>query len=320
MASSSASDKPLAIVTGANSGFGYGLTAILLRKGFEVVVGSRSVPAGEEAVKSMNITAKDGGKAVVLQLDLADLVSVVAFATAFQQQFPARKLSYLVLNAGIVKLVKEVSKQGFEETLAVNHFGGVALFNLLLASHLIPSRARVVPVGSMVHQQSGLTDKTYSSYDLTGVSSEAFSAGGRYCDSKLLNTLWGLGVHRRFNAKHGVSCNSGHPGSGLFTGLGRRDASTAMRVAIVPLLGLLAPFLWVFGFAQTWHEGGLAELACCEHSQSGLYFYRTSIAAPSAAASDERIQDWLWDETRRLLLEAALKHGLPVEIAGPAEI
>ena len=307
--------QPLAIITGANSGFGNGLTRILLEKGFEVIMLCRSIETGNAAIHEMKLS-NSNGKPVVMQIDLANLTTVVEFVKEYNQRYEGRVLKYLVLNAGVVKLIREITSQGLEEMVGVNHFGGVALFNLLLKSVLIPSKTRVVAVGSLVHKNATINQKNYHNIDLTGIKEETYSITDRYADSKLLNTLWGFQVQKRYYEKYGISCNSVHPGSGLFTNLGRRDASTAFRMVIVPLLGILLPVLWCIGFSQTWHDGGVAELAACEMTEGGKYLYRQYPSTASPTAMDENIQNWCWEETKRILKESAEKYNLPPDIAG----
>lgn len=309
-------EQPLAIITGANNGFGYSLAKILLSKGFEVLMLCRRIDAGNKAIQNLKLPSTSAGKPVIRKIDLADLTSVVAFFDEFKEEYAGRTLRYLVLNAGIVKFVKESTPQGLEEVIGVNHFGGVALFNLLLKDFLIPAKSRVVAVGSLVHNNSSITKENYNNYDLIGIQKERFVATERYSDSKLLNHLWGFQVQKRYFAKYGVSCNSVHPGSGLFTNLGRRDASSAFKCIVTPLLCILTPFLWCCGFFQTWHDGGIAELAACEAAHGGTYFYRHYPSTASAAARDEEVQNWSWDETKRILTDIALKYNLPIAIAG----
>lgn len=300
----------LAIVTGANQGFGYGLTNLLLAKGYEVVMACRNVEAASTAASELLKQRTSKGKAVPLKLDLADLNSVVSFVAEFEVKYANRPLTYLVLNAGAVKLSKELTKQDFEYTYGTNHIGGAALFNLLLQKTLLPSKTRVVAVGSLVHTNADI--KVGS--DVSG-KIEEFSTVKFYSNSKFFNTGWADQIQKRYSAK-GVTANSCHPGSGLFTNLGRGDASTAMRVTVSCLVTVLYPLLWVVGFAQSWHDGGVAELAACEASEGGIYFYRHYPSTPSEAAQNEGIQLWVWNETKRLLAEAAKSFNLPPEIAG----
>ena len=299
-------------MTGCTSGFGYGLASLLLDKDFIVVFACRRLDAAQTAIDELLVRVKKG-RGVAMKLDLADLESVVAFAKEYEENFTnqGQHLTYLVLNAGVVKLKHDTTKQGVEETYGVNHFGGAALFNVLLHSTLIPSKTRVVAVGSMTH--TAATHVKVKEHDLTG-NNKDFSTFGHYSASKLFNTLWANHANRLFESK-GVSVVSGHPGSGLFTNLGRGDASTFFKIAITPLLYLFTPLAWATGHFQTWHDGGVAELAMCESKEGGIYFDRHRKSVPSAQGSDESLQVWLWEETQRLLQEAAQKHSLPANIA-----
>lgn len=88
----------LAIVTGANSGYGYHATRLLLARGVDVVMACRSAALAESAVKQLQAAQdKNAGIATVMALDLADLASVAAFAAAFEERFGTRKLDYLLL-------------------------------------------------------------------------------------------------------------------------------------------------------------------------------------------------------------------------------
>ena len=99
----------LVLITGGTSGFGFGFGAaeIYARRGCDVIITSRSRARAHQP----------------LALDLADLRSVVAVVDAYKAAFgTARRLAKLILNAGVVKLVRELSPQGFEATYAANYF------------------------------------------------------------------------------------------------------------------------------------------------------------------------------------------------------
>ena len=128
--------------------------------------------------------------------------------------------------------------------------------------------------------------------------------------------MWAFEVQRRF-CHRGITSNSGHPGSGLYTGLG--GASTLATVLRATLIPLLTPLLWIFGFSQSWHEGGVAELAACDTPTGGLYLYRAQVSEASAGARDAAACAWVWTETQRILRVAAAKHGLNSALSLSAE-
>jgi NAD(P)-dependent dehydrogenase (short-subunit alcohol dehydrogenase family) len=219
---------PLAIVTGATSGFGLAACEQLLARGVDVILAVRSASSGAAVAAGMAARARAGaGAARVMALDLSDLASVASFAAAVAAL--DRPLAFLILNAGMVSLggARALTAQGFEATVGVNHLGHAALFNLLLP-RLKASRTRVVAVGSTAHASGKLA---------AGAPLDAAAGLQAYANSKLLNTVWGFEVQRRF-AADGVTCNSVHPGSGLSTGLGLGAGSTlaaALRYTLIPL-------------------------------------------------------------------------------------
>jgi NAD(P)-dependent dehydrogenase (short-subunit alcohol dehydrogenase family) len=295
--------RPLAIVTGANNGFGYSAAELLLQRGTDVILACRSEARGAAAAAAL-AKAHAGsacGTPTFMAIDLGDLASVASFAAAFLAL--NRPLALLIANAGIACLgARELTAQGFESTVGTNHLGHAALFNLLLP-HLKASRTRVVAVGSMIHKNGAAP---------AGTPMDAASGWAAYANSKLLNSVWALEVQRRFAAE-GVSANSVHPGAGLYTGLGPKGwGAWLLRATIVPLL---TPLMWAVGFSQTWREGGVAELAAADAAEGGLYFHRHWVSQASEHARDAATGAWVWEETQRVLREAAAKHGLPAGIA-----
>ena len=323
LAPAASAGRPLALVTGANNGFGYGVTVLLLSRGYDVILACRSAERGAAAAAEASAAARAPGAAAALPplpegaaplhvagpgaatamvLDLADLRSVAAIAEAFARApAAAGRLAVLINNAGLAQLGERVLAPltGVELTVATNHLGHAALFNLLLP-RLRRDGTRVVAVSSIVHS---------SGVQAVGAPLDAAHGWAAYCNSKLLNSLWAREVQRRFSAQN-VTCTHGHPGSGLFTTLGGKQVILRNTVMLI-----LAPILWLCGMSQTWHEGGIAELACAEAPTAGGYFYRQYPATASAAARDDALSAYVWQETQRLLAKAAAEHGLPAAIA-----
>jgi protochlorophyllide reductase len=120
------------VVTGANSGIGFEAARDLVARGATVVLACRDLEKGEQARAEMEVAGK--GTAVLLELDLADLDSVAAFAKTFAADHP--DLRALVCNAGVMGGPFLTTAQGFERQMGTNHLGHAAL-----VSALWPSRA-----------------------------------------------------------------------------------------------------------------------------------------------------------------------------------
>ncbi len=138
----------VAIVTGANSGLGFYTTRGLAEKGCEVVMACRNTGKGEEAMNEI-LKSVPGAVLNVMQLDLADLASVQAFAAAFSKKY--RKLDLLINNAGLMAIPKRMTADGFEMQFGVNHLGHFALTGLLYGMLKKTSGSRVVNVSSAAH-------------------------------------------------------------------------------------------------------------------------------------------------------------------------
>ena len=170
----------VAIVTGANSGIGYETALELASRGAHVVLACRRVEAAETAAAAMRAAVTTHACAVeVLELDLASLASVRAFAGAFQARHGA--LHLLVNNAGCNFWGKEkpfYTEEGVGGCAQINFraspcaarvvllaprrpdappaVGCYALTRLLSGTMLASAPSRVVTVTSVMHRAGTL--------------------------------------------------------------------------------------------------------------------------------------------------------------------
>jgi len=190
------------LVTGGNTGIGRATAEGLAQRGARVYVACRSAAKGEAAAGA--IRAATGNDSVfVLALDLADLGSVRACASAFLAR--GEPLHVLINNAGVGG-AHGLTRQGFEMTFGVNHLGHFALTQLLLERLAGSAPARIVTVSSDAH------------YNATGIDFEALRRPARnvtalheYAVSKLCNVLFTQELARRL-AGTGVTSYALHPG------------------------------------------------------------------------------------------------------------
>jgi NAD(P)-dependent dehydrogenase (short-subunit alcohol dehydrogenase family) len=158
-------DKPVALITGANQGIGLQIAKELAAKGFTVLVCSRDLARGEEAVRTID------GDARALQLDVTDQASIAAAAARVRDELG--RLDVLVNNAAIshagrppgwsvpeVVASTRVSNVSLDELRAVfetNVFGVVAVTQAMLPL------LREAPAGRIVNVSSGVGSLTRNS-------------------------------------------------------------------------------------------------------------------------------------------------------------
>src|ERR1700730_3856634 len=99
----------LAIVTGANSGRGFGLARRLSAAGADVVMAIRNRAKGEAAIDEIRATVPNA-KLTIKPLDLSSLGGVAALGE--QLNADGRPIDILVNNAGVMALPKRDTTNG----------------------------------------------------------------------------------------------------------------------------------------------------------------------------------------------------------------
>jgi NAD(P)-dependent dehydrogenase (short-subunit alcohol dehydrogenase family) len=191
------------IVTGANSGIGYETSLALAAKGATVVMACRNRERGERAREAIQ-RAHPSAKLEVMQLDLASLESIRAFAKTFKSKYD--RLDVLINNGGPVVGARKVTADGFESHFGVNHLGHFALTGLLLDVLLNTPSSRIVTLSSRMH-----TTGKMQWDDL--MSKHSYDRSNAYRQSKLANLLFTFELNRRLEAKGSTTRAIGaHPG------------------------------------------------------------------------------------------------------------
>jgi len=175
------------IVTGANSGLGFGSTLLLAAHGATVVMACRSRERAEEAKQKLLKEEKSikPEQLLVMDLDNSSLKSVKGFGRAFRAL--NLNLDGLILNAGGCRSEFKLTEDGLEETFAVNHLAHFALTNDLLDLLQKAPVASVVAVSSVAHYDAyswgcGLDEATIND-------KKKFKFWAAYGQSKLANLL-----------------------------------------------------------------------------------------------------------------------------------
>ncbi|MGH8676881.1 MAG: SDR family oxidoreductase [Burkholderiales bacterium] len=260
------------LVTGATDGIGRETAGQLLDRGLHVLVHGRN--RAKAAACAEELARNSGNPQVtVVWGDLSSMEQVVELSRQVRQDAPA--LDVLLNNAGVYEQRRRLTADGFETTMAVNHFAPYLLTRLLGPALSAGPMGRVVTVSSIAHQSGDLDldDLTFArSYD-------GYDA---YAASKLANVLFTRALARRL-AGSTVTANTLHPGV----------IDTKLLHAGFDIKG--AP---VADGART-----SVYLATSEDvaSVSGAYFIDCREKTPSRRARDDRLADSLWVESERLL-------------------
>ena len=213
------------LITGTTSGVGLNATRALVAQGWTVITANRSPQRAAAAADALDIPKQ---RLRHVLMDLGDLNSVRRAVESLSDPIDA-----VVCNAAVYKpklKEPERSPQGYENSMATNHFGHFLLIHLLLdrikaSSH--PSR-RVVILGTVTANSKELGGKIpipapADLGDLSGfeagfkapvsmASGRPFKPDKAYKDSKLCNMITTQELHRRLHRDTGIVFTSLYPG------------------------------------------------------------------------------------------------------------
>ncbi|CAH1054731.1 SDR family oxidoreductase [Paenibacillus pseudetheri] len=270
----------IALVTGANSGMGLATTVELARKGAKVIMVCRNRQRGEEALAAAK--QKSHSEDIELMLcDLASLESIRSFAEEFIRIYPV--LDILINNAGVVTIKRQLTKDGFEMDLGVNHLGHFLLTNLLLEPLKAAEQGRIVVVASGAYKIGALhyEDPTLA---------RRFNPAKAYARSKLANILFTKELAARLQGTR-VTVNCVHPGAvGTNIGVNRE---TGFGKSILKLLSY---------FFLTPEEGADTAIYLATEPDlqevTGQYYYRrkNQELTPRAQNKQEAQRLWQWSQ------------------------
>ncbi len=258
------------LITGTTSGVGLYATKSLVERGWRVITANRSSLRAEASASAVGLPINSPRQLQHLQMDLGDLDSVRYGVRSLLENLD-QPLDALVCNAAVYlpRLKKPLrSPQGYEISMATNHFGHFLLIQLLLENLSKSSRpvwkgrswgvesSRVVILGTVTANNKELGGKipipapadlgNLSGFEagfcepISMASGKRFKPGKAYKDSKLCNMITTQELHKRFNSSS-ILFSSLYPGCVANTRLFRNT----------PKL-----FQWLFPWFQKLITGG----------------------------------------------------------------
>tara|TARA_B100000900_G_scaffold270685_1_gene231150 strand:- start:154 stop:885 length:732 start_codon:yes stop_codon:yes gene_type:complete len=196
--------EKVAFITGANRGIGFETSKKLAESGIKVILGSRDLNKGEEAVKKLSNFGID-----------ADLVQYDAFDEDAPQKVydyiseKYKKLDILINNAGVlltgnlfVTNSSTISDKDLKDTFQTNFFSVISLTQKLLPLIKKSNAGRIVNVSTIL---SSLTLHSAKDSPITPAKEIAYNAS-----KTALNAFT---IHLAIELKDtNIKVNSGHPG------------------------------------------------------------------------------------------------------------
>ncbi len=282
------------LVTGSTDGIGFETARQLLATGMHVLVHGRSEA---KATRQANALASrvPGGKSTPVWGDLSRMREVVALAE--QVRLVAPVLDVLINNAGIYAQRRAITEDGFELTMAVNHFAPYLLTRLVGPSVSKAPAGRIVTVSSMAHQSGDI--------DLDDLMFEnGFDAYSAYATSKLANILFTRALATRLaGASSTRSSLSG-------TSSSRTSSSRTDVTANCLHPGVIDTKLLHAGFSikgSPVEKGARTSVFLATSDTvtgvSGKYFDNCRAVSPSRQARDDRLAEALWVVTEQLVAD-----------------
>lgn len=248
------------LITGANSGTGFEASKILASKGAKVVMLNRNPKKSEDCIAE--IKQELGSKADVsyITMDLAEQASIRKAAEEVLEK--VGRIDALMCNGAIAQVPKQqITVDGFESQLGVNHYGHFLLQGLLYP-RIEESKGRIVTVGSMGYN---LGIKTIQFEDMNW--DKNYSPNGVYSQSKLaqIMSVYELQDRLKHAGKTDVKVYACHPG--------------ASRTALIKTSGsLMTRFAWFMmtlsPMVQSAEKGSYPEVMCATEpdlDQKGFY-------------------------------------------------
>ncbi len=194
----------IVIVTGGSSGIGLETARVLASKNATTIIAVRNLEKGEE-VRDMILENFSKADIRIMQLDLANLSSILTFTEKFKTTFS--RLDLLINNAGVMIPPYQKTADGFELQMGTNHLGHFALTGMLINLIKKTKKSRIVNVSSMAHKAGNIN------FNDLHWENRTYKKWRAYGDSKLANLYFTFSLQKRLEKENApVIVAAAHPG------------------------------------------------------------------------------------------------------------
>ena len=222
-------DGKVAIVTGANSGTGYGATYHLAKHNCKVIMASRNESKLQDARKQL-MSEIPGAKLEIEIVDLTSLDSIKNFCNRIKSNY--EKIDFLVNNAGGGGSKYKQTVDGLEQNFTLNYLGHFALTTQLLP--VLKDGSRVVNFASIGYKRYLKNDLDVD--NLMCNHQDDYNQMQEYCKAKLCSILFAVKLQEQFenmgSNSMALSCHPGYARTSLMANadtVGMRILGTVMN-------------------------------------------------------------------------------------------
>jgi len=271
------------LITGANTGAGFQASRILLSKGAKVVMLNRNSAKSEAAIAELKKTLGGSTEVSYIQMNLSALASVRKAANEILLKVP--QIDALICNGAIAQIAKqELTVDGFESQLGVNHYGHFLLCGLLF-ERLEQSNGRIVVVSSEGHKL-GIRGIQFDDMNWD----KNYHPNKVYSQSKLAQMMFAYELQDKIKAANkSVEVYVCHPGASN-TSLIRDNANFATRFSWSIMVKL--------GVAQTAERGAYPEVMCAtsDSLKQRAYYGPTGLMNFGGPVGESELQSFVTEK------------------------
>ena len=266
------------LITGASDGIGKAAARELKLLGHNVVIVGRS----PDKTKALGVELD----VPFFTADFSKLSEVRSLGVALASAYPT--IDVLLNNAGGLFDQYELTEDGLEKTMQVNHFAHFLLTNVLMDT-LVSSKATIINTSSIAH-------KVLSRFDANDINMKhAYTKYRAYGNAKLANVMFTKELDRRYKDS-GIHTAAFHPG---YVATNFASSSSGLLHAVYR-----SPLRRLFGFVTPEQGADTAVWLATSSPQtdweSGEYYVKRTVAKSHRSVNDASLTRSLWEQSEQL--------------------